>query len=199
LFLEARKHFNGSQYTEALSDCITSLFYWENYRPSLDLMKLCYEKTGRQKEALQIQTRTEPWMHPPVFTNICFENGLCLRGLKLTKNSFKSGDAIEITYYFEAASDHDLDFFLFVHFKNCDGATLFQNDHRISGDTALIKGELIQDHQTIHIPETEKYSGPVDLCLGLWQPEKNKRLKMKTALPHKNKEAVLEKILIINE
>ncbi len=110
-----------------------------------------------------------------------FEDKIEFLGFKLSQQSVKPGESIEVSYYFKALSLMDKDWQIFIHGDSNRGAggRLHLDHHPLDGlylTTEWQELEVIRDTFTVEIPADYKYDNLI-LWTGFYQG--NRRLKVR--------------------
>lgn len=108
----------------------------------------------------------------------------------------------EIVYYWKATGDIKNDWTAFVHFIGPDGRIAFQNDHLLFSEgrssSEWVKGELYKERFKIDLPEGISY-GTYLIRIGLWDPKKGIRLKIKRGFLKRAEEIEIGEFKVIPE
>ena len=113
-------------------------------------------------------------LNPTKFIPLSFEDGINFMGISLHKTQFRSGDEMEIHYFWKCRKAIRGRYAFFVHFR---GADFFQQDYEPDQGgypTQLWKvGEVVKETSKIIIPKTVK-PGQYQIYIGIWNPKGGK-------------------------
>lgn len=156
-----------------------------------------YQSIGTKEKVELIEKELSEGFEPKTKMDIKYGGAIRLLGIGMDPQKAKRGEKVRIVYYWEALKRMDKDYAIFAHFKN-DGRIVFQNDHYpLSGGyqtSKWEKGDIIRESYDILVPEDAE-RGVYNLTIGIWNPEDERRLKIRKNIFKSIKEFSIEKVL----
>jgi hypothetical protein len=101
------------------------------------------------------------------------EDQVMLLGYSLNRDSYRPGDAMHLTLYWQALQEMSENYKVFVHFMDEGSTTMFaqQDGDPVEGftpTTRWLPGEIVADHHELHIPP-EAPPGTYKLFTGMYE------------------------------
>ncbi len=122
-----------------------------------------------------------PWrqyFEPEKAKHISFANGLVFLGITSEKQTVRPGEEINLDYFWGVSARADKDAAVFVHFKK-DGRVAFQGDYFLRTQHLYLQAEpydVVRFRYRLTVPP-DVPPGDYSIVLGLWLPEKEKRVR----------------------
>lgn len=183
LLSKAKEFSKKKQWKRVKDTCIEVNRVYPYFLDSFKLLKKSYKELRKNKKMTEFENYILNELTPKMPSDTRFENHLQFLGLTLASdtNQLKSGSTLEITYFWHCLSKDERNLFPFVHFENTQGQNLFQDN---SGGTAVnnpikewLPGEIIKIKSSVHIP-AHVTPQTLKMYLGVWEPGKERRLKI---------------------
>lgn len=157
----------------------------------LDAALEAYGDHGPARAARRSGHDREP-ERPALRTAVTFRGGIELDGVTAEPLAVRAGEKIHVRLFWKVAEDsHPERHFAFLHFRNDDIA--FQDDHVLLGDLREREDgsyqpfpEVFVEHRDIAVP-SGTIPGSYEIAAGLVQRGTDKRVPVRTALPHRNR------------
>lgn len=168
------------------------LFQPPLYHYSIDILNRllrCYESLGEYEKKTTLEGMINKEFSPLKKIDTNFGDRLVLIGYDIDKEEVnpvrkggvKRGDVVSLTYYWKGLKRMSRDYAIFVHFIKGD-RIFFQNDHypldKKFMTTRWHEDEVLKEHYRVSIPE-DILPGEYEILIGIWDPEKKKRLRIK--------------------
>ncbi len=157
-------------------------------------LRNCYTRLNDEVRSKELDDRLLREFLPGKPMNINYGGKILFLGYDIDKIKVKRGESLRITYYWEGLRKMDKDYAVFVHFKPVltlnqaqKKELMFQHDHRPLEEKQYKRsyktnewpeGEKIKEGYGISIPE-EIEPGLYKITIGIWDPEGDKRLRVK--------------------
>lgn len=162
-----------------------------DYQPALIRMIRFLHENGRKHEARRFEQHYKDMTVPQTPSRIVFDNGVEFLGLSIEKNVLQPGASTWITYFWKCPprEDHTM-YVAFVHIDSDD--TRFQDDHVLLGNYDMHEllfqpeQEIFREERILKVPPDAK-PGVYHIGLGLVDSKTDKRLRLVTDLPQKEK------------
>jgi hypothetical protein len=153
---------------------------------------------NRERGAKEIRARIDSIYSPTADVEADFDAKIRLSGIRTRVTRIAPGTGFKMTFYLEPLETFENDFQVFLHFTDPSGNVVFQDDHTPVNETTppLIPGELLVDERWIRVPGDIDYRGELRLLCGIWQPEKNRRFRVESTLPHAHRAVEIMKLRI---
>jgi hypothetical protein len=158
-----------------------------------------YEENKMFEELKVLKQNINEFFPENLKVQVGFSDVVKLIGCNVGAGRVSSGEWLNIVYYIYFNRVPKEDCAIFVHFTTKDGDILFQNDHYLKNyqvKEKYVPGELFIDSQYVMVPFDINYKGNVEIWMGVYYPEKNKRLKPETSLVSKNREVKVGELLL---
>jgi tetratricopeptide (TPR) repeat protein len=129
-----------------------------------------YQLMGKSSDVTRVDDRLAH-LRPSLKLEARFAAGLELMGYDLPKAEVKTGDRLDVNYYWRCWSKPPMNYFIFVHLRGMDRTVTFDHllDHGRQFMTELEPGQVIREDYQIRIPETLA-PGEYKLVVGIWDP-----------------------------
>lgn len=148
-------------------------------------LRNCYVRLNDMVRLKEVDDRILGEFLPSKPVNINYGGEILFLGYDIDKIKVKRGESLHITFYWEGLKKMDKDYAVFVHFKNKN--IKFQHDHRPLEEKQYKRSyktnewpedEKVKERHEISIPE-EIEPGTYKITIGIWDPKRDKRLKLK--------------------
>ncbi|NCD22325.1 MAG: hypothetical protein EOL90_05220 [Spartobacteria bacterium] len=153
------------------------------WRPAA-LSALPAEHVWRLGGAEAIRVRLASAQVPKPACATAFANGARLEGVAVAPAEIRAGGELEVRLHWSAGEDFAPgQEIVFLHLRDARGKIVAQDDYRGSallwGDPSLrpVPGECVAETRRIALP-AEVPPGPLDLAVGLYQPQNGRRVKV---------------------
>ena len=170
----------GGESEEAQKALLADIVRW---RPSA-LSALAETEVARLGGEAAVQARRESAQYPAKPCATEFANGLRLEGVDVAPAAVRLGGPIDVRLYWSADENFEPgQEIVFIHLRDGSGKIIAQDDYRGSallwGDALLrpVPGECVAETRRIALPAGAPF-GPLDLSVGLYQPENGRRVKV---------------------
>ena len=165
-----------------------------NINVAENLLKIL-ERNGYKQKAQELLKMIKNNYVPEVPSFVDF-GPVALQGYTIEAKVLEPGDSLEITYFWKVNKRPDINWVAFIHIYSND--KIIYDDHPLAENQKpvrmWIEGDVLVDKRRFKIP-SDYLSGLYNIGIGLWDPETEKRLKIKkTSLPNEHNRAVITTI-----